>query len=236
MEPNKIASPQQILENKRKHLLTITDYNAIIEAMEEYANQWKDAYIAKDAQLETLKQKYDELLNQVAQLRQWKKEAMELLNPILDYGQRHPEIKLGASITEFVINKCKQYDELKAENARLKYGHELVTDALKNLQGNFNELKAENGELQQSFNQRGKVINNWKHSHARLEKEHTALKEKAEQVATILGALCATVRPILEGNNAEYLFLNAKTVLNSATEFISSYNSSTNNQTISKDE
>lgn len=44
---------------------------------------------------------------EVLELRQWKKEAMELLNPIMEYGRTHPDIKLGSSTTQFVLNRAK---------------------------------------------------------------------------------------------------------------------------------
>lgn len=47
-------------------------------------------------------------------LRLFKREMTHIINPILDYGQEHPEMKLGKSISEFVLSRAKQYDELKA--------------------------------------------------------------------------------------------------------------------------
>lgn len=49
---------------------------------------------------------------EVQQLRQWKKEATALLDPILEYGLKHPDIKLGQSATSFVLNRAKAAEVL----------------------------------------------------------------------------------------------------------------------------
>lgn len=66
----------------------------------------------------------------IKELEQWQREALLVMNHILDYGQSHPDIKLGQSITSFVIERCKQYDELKAEHAALKERVQGLVDAL----------------------------------------------------------------------------------------------------------
>lgn len=52
---------------------------------------------------------------ELLQLRQWKKEALLIINPIMEYAQGHKDAKLGSSLTEFVIDRCKELDSLKAE-------------------------------------------------------------------------------------------------------------------------
>lgn len=65
-----------------------------------------------------------EVQRRIDLLEQWKREVTLILDPILEYGQKHSEIKLGSSITSFVLERCKQYDQLKAENAALQKQHE----------------------------------------------------------------------------------------------------------------
>jgi hypothetical protein len=56
---------------------------------------------------------YDELKKEADDLQRWKREACLVIDPIIEYGQRHPDAKLGHSIVTFVIDRCKDYDRLK---------------------------------------------------------------------------------------------------------------------------
>jgi hypothetical protein len=53
-------------------------------------------------------------------LRQWKESAMELLRPIDQYTDKHPDIKLGKSKVEFVIDQARKFDQV-SENATEVY-------------------------------------------------------------------------------------------------------------------
>lgn len=70
-------------------------------------------YIAGATAWVQWKVKYDELVAEVEQLRRWKKEANMLLDPLYEYGRWHPDIKLGESITGFILTRAKERDTLK---------------------------------------------------------------------------------------------------------------------------
>jgi hypothetical protein len=64
--------------------------------------------------------KLHQVEQEVAQLKQWKAEASALLNPILDYGQtKEASIPLGESITEVVLERCKNLHQAKQMLFRL---------------------------------------------------------------------------------------------------------------------
>lgn len=57
---------------------------------------------------------------EIEQLKRWKGEASILLNPILDYGQsKEAGIPYGKSITNTVLERCKQYQQAKQMLFRL---------------------------------------------------------------------------------------------------------------------
>ena len=62
---------------------------------------WKQRMAASTSQTE------DELRS----LRQWKESAMSLFRQIDEYADKHPDIKLGKSKVEFVIDRARKYDQ-----------------------------------------------------------------------------------------------------------------------------
>lgn len=77
----------------------------------EFSRASADGYIAGATEYAQWKVKYDNLKREADKLRQWKREACLIIDPIIEYGQgRAP---LGSSCTEFVLNRCRKYDELK---------------------------------------------------------------------------------------------------------------------------
>jgi hypothetical protein len=85
---------------------------AVATAIEEY-----------ETKLHLLQQEYEAL-------QRWKEEAKTLLNPIFEYAEKHPDMKIGGSMTEFVINRCKEYDKLKGKCQTLSIKHRLIVLAL----------------------------------------------------------------------------------------------------------
>jgi len=75
----------------------------------------------KDAKLHQAEQ-------EIKELKQWKSEATELLNPILEYGQsKEAGIPLGQSITDTVLERCKQFDAARALLEKFISRHESDT-------------------------------------------------------------------------------------------------------------
>lgn len=67
---------------------------------------------------------------EVERLERWKSEASQLLDPLISYGQKHPDIKLGTSCTEFVLNRAKAYDALLEKTEKLREALEVCKEAL----------------------------------------------------------------------------------------------------------
>jgi FtsZ-binding cell division protein ZapB len=122
------------------------DNNNLLENATREVFEWAKKYGELKAQYDALEQgsirKNQALQDRNDELEQWKREATLVLNPILDYGQKHPDIKLGQSISTFVVDRCKQYDELKAENEALK----VIRDSS---QENYDELLREHAALKE---------------------------------------------------------------------------------------
>jgi hypothetical protein len=104
----------------------------------ENKNEPQSEYEMYKAQYEKLKAKEDgewkeklHLLQQEYEaLQRWKEEAKTLLNPIFEYAQDHPDMKIGGSMVEFVLNGCKEYDKLKGKCQTLSIKHRLIVLAL----------------------------------------------------------------------------------------------------------
>lgn len=64
----------------------------------------------------------------VEALEKWKAEATILLDPLIAYGQAHPEIKLGACCTEFILNRAKRYDAILERAEKLREALERISD------------------------------------------------------------------------------------------------------------
>jgi|ERR1051325_2895966 hypothetical protein len=62
---------------------------------------------------------------EIAQLKQWQIEAIAVLDPILEYGRsKEAAIPLGKSITNTVLERCKQFDAARALLEKVIYRHE----------------------------------------------------------------------------------------------------------------
>lgn len=92
-----------------------------------------------------------ELQQRIDLLEQWKREASLIIDPIIEYGQRHPDCKLGSSITSFVLERCKQYDDLKAlydqMDAETTKASIYATDAYERLHKRYEEVKGKAEKL-----------------------------------------------------------------------------------------
>lgn len=55
----------------------------------------------------------------IDELKRWQKETMQLLQPLFDYGLASKEMKIGDSITTFILDRCKERDSLKAKGDNL---------------------------------------------------------------------------------------------------------------------
>jgi hypothetical protein len=100
------------------------EYKMALQAMEEYA----------ESRLHLLQQEYEAL-------QRWKEEAKLLLNPIFEYAEMHPYMKIGGSMTEFVINRCKEYDKLKGHYNTVYDEHGKLITALEKLKPEHAALK-----------------------------------------------------------------------------------------------
>ena len=86
-------------------------------------------YIAGATEWAVWKVKYDELKGEVDDLKRWKREACMVIDPIIEYGQGHKDAKLGRSITEFVIERCKEYDRIKDKADKMEAAlREIIKD------------------------------------------------------------------------------------------------------------
>lgn len=103
------------------------------------------SYIAKryaEKHCEDLDSKLHLLQQEYEALQRWKEEAKVLLNPIFEYAEKHPDMKIGGSMTEFVINRCKEYDKLKAN-----YDHQVGINL--GVHKEWIDLKKENAALKE---------------------------------------------------------------------------------------
>lgn len=46
-----------------------------------------------------------------AELRQWKKEQLLVWGPLHEYGLSCDELKIGESISAFILNRCKRFEQ-----------------------------------------------------------------------------------------------------------------------------
>jgi hypothetical protein len=68
--------------------------------------------------------KLHEIEQKNLELDEWKSQAMYLLNPLYEYGDNSKEIKLGESITTFILSRCKKYDAARTLLEKVKSRHE----------------------------------------------------------------------------------------------------------------
>lgn len=76
---------------------------------------------------------------EIAELKQWKRETTEIFSPIIEYGQsKEAGISLGKSITETVLQRCKNYDKVFTllEKFFSYYKNNMLVD-----EGLYNEIK-----------------------------------------------------------------------------------------------
>jgi hypothetical protein len=147
-------------------------------------------------------------------LQRWQQEAKLVLYPILEYGQFHTDMKLGQSISTFVIERCKQYDELKAENERLHSSFDNLMTAHERLQKE--KLQNEAG-----------ITETWRKKDA----EHAALKEKADKIrlALVMAVFALKISYDVVEHPADGTS-EQDSAIRIGEEALSSYNSNTNNQ------
>lgn len=94
----------------------------------------KRAYIAgATAEAECLQAEIDGLNNLCNKLESWKREASEVLAPVMEYAQGHPEAKLGSSLAQFVVDRCKAYDQLMQDHQAMKEREDKYRTALRNI-------------------------------------------------------------------------------------------------------
>lgn len=148
------------------------------------------------------------LQQEVEHLQRWKEEAKLLLNPIFEYAEKHPDMKIGGSMTEFVLNRCKEYDKLKKDIE----GYELkeAFDAL-----DYSNLSEKIVAYQQEYD--------------KLKGENEALKETAGKFADIADAIIGDNYKNDSGVWESPALLN-ETFLPYLERALAEYNS-TNNQT-----
>lgn len=60
-------------------------------------------------------------------LRYWKESAIILLNKISEYAEKHPDIRLGESMVDFVINRARKYDQVAASTTQGAVSADLET-------------------------------------------------------------------------------------------------------------
>lgn len=75
---------------------------------ETYIGVWILGYRAGESPAE------QPVVDELEHLRRWKMEAAELLTKINSYAHKHLEMKLGECAVEFVIDRCKELDRIKA--------------------------------------------------------------------------------------------------------------------------
>lgn len=166
-------------------------------------------------QVADLHEKKKILSEEYKTLHRWKEEAKLVLNPILDYGQSHPDIKLGTSINTFVIERCKEYDKLKERGK--EYTHKLQ-DQLDILQDEYDKQKNISQQWCDKAMEAGRERNS-------LDAEYAALKAKADKMVEALFSISHLVAGSFD--EAGEVFDEARIIAHGA---ISSYNSQTNNQ------
>lgn len=84
-------------------------------------------------------------------LRRWKMEAAELLTKVNSYAHKHLEIKLGECAVDFVIDRCKELDRIKAEQPvreveAVEFAEWILMERFETIQGNpfFQSIKWSN--------------------------------------------------------------------------------------------
>lgn len=104
-----------------------------IDGATEWAQKWYDQAqennrieVSRINREREYERQLRELQHEHEALQRWKEEAKALLNPIFEYAQDHPDMKLGGSMIEFVLNRCKEYDKLKAENEGIRHQYQIT--------------------------------------------------------------------------------------------------------------
>lgn len=67
-----------------------------------------EAYIAGATEYAT---KLHQEQQENAELRQWKKEQLLVWGPLHEYGLSCDELKIGESISAFILNRCKRFEQ-----------------------------------------------------------------------------------------------------------------------------
>lgn len=186
----KLANEYATLQQEYDRHLAFSEQQAVkINEMRQHRDNIQRQVEKLQQEYEALKSNYDSLsktsmayaANKLQQeyeaLQRWKEEAKALLNPIFEYAQDHPDMKLGGSMIEFVLDRCNEYDKLSEENNRLRGRNSEVLKLYK-------AAKDEVGDV---------LV------------EHAALKEKAEKMETALGSIASSPIPANEWENFSWI-------------------------------
>jgi hypothetical protein len=58
------------------------------------------------------------------QLKRWKDEQLLVWGPVLDYGLDSDDLKIGGSISTFVLERCKQFERAHKLLEKVAFRHE----------------------------------------------------------------------------------------------------------------
>lgn len=95
------------------------DAKAAIKRIEGYLHNYRQLAASHTAVEEEL-----------TEVREWKNSAFGLIEKLHDYAEKHPDIQVGESKVEFVINRAKKYDELAASTPQGAVARETIEDVL----------------------------------------------------------------------------------------------------------
>jgi hypothetical protein len=84
-------------------------HGAIDKILEIHQSQMGSAV----SQIRDANDKVVALQDDIEELKKWKQSEIQLWLPILEYMHKHPELKLGCSIPEYVLKFLKERDEVR---------------------------------------------------------------------------------------------------------------------------
>lgn len=104
--------PKEVVEQIEKDAEDYASSSDAVNPTSYEISVWTECYTHGATAYAT---KLQDAQKENADLKRWKQEAIHLLAPIIEYGQGHKDAQLGRSCTEFVLQRSKLYDTLKAQ-------------------------------------------------------------------------------------------------------------------------
>lgn len=72
-----------------------------------------------------------DLHQQIRELEAWKQSATNVFGPLIEYGYSLKELKPGQSISAFIIDRCKQFEQMQNDLELQRQRTEILREALR---------------------------------------------------------------------------------------------------------